>query len=359
MASETDRNDNSRSPADESLDSLPSELQLYVPAEGTPVEQPAKPAEPSYEQVPLSSLSGAARPESEQAPAAEAPSRPAKGVGLPSKVSLIALAAAAVILVSVPFVIAVLVARDDQGLSDEPKLIDMNSVQARRPDDGMVEAPVPATEALPPTRVVEVPVPRETSEADKSVSPPEPPQQGKAPGNDTMIAGAGCPNTAKQQYQAVGFYSDGADGWYARNGGSAESGCKGTFDAMPMSGKANTSDSGIFAKWTFDVSDEMTVGSCALSVYIPNDSDRRNVGATAAHYSIFNSFDQGTANVIGAKDVNQVANRGKWVSLGSYDIDQGKLSVKLHNRGEDWAGGADGEGAHIAATQIRATCTPA
>ncbi|WP_190820364.1 hypothetical protein [Saccharopolyspora pogona] len=104
-----------------------------------------------------------------------------------------------------------------------------------------------------------------------------------------------------------------------------------------MSGKAGTSDSGSFAKWTFDVSDRVTVGSCKPSVYIPNDSDRRNVGATAGHYSIFNSFEQGGANVVGVEDIKQVANRGKWVDLGEYAIDQGKLSVKLRNRGEDWA----------------------
>ncbi|MGW3470564.1 hypothetical protein ACWDKQ_19380 [Saccharopolyspora sp. NPDC000995] len=53
-----------------------------------------------------------------------------------------------------------------------------------------------------------------------------------------------------------------------------------------------------------------------------------------------------------------IVNRGKWVDLGEYAIDRGKLSVKPHNRGE-WGSGADGEGAHIVASHIRATCTAA
>ncbi|QIZ35018.1 hypothetical protein [Saccharopolyspora sp. ASAGF58] len=105
----------------------------------------------------------------------------------------------------------------------------------------------------------------------------------------------------------------------------------------PCPANAGTSDTGTFAKRSFDVSDRATVGSCKPSVYIPNDSDRRNVGATAAHTTrVFNSFEQGGANVVGVEDIKQVANRGKWVDLGEYAIDQGKLSGKPHNCGKDW-----------------------
>ncbi|MEV0699392.1 hypothetical protein AB0I53_15940 [Saccharopolyspora sp. NPDC050389] len=336
---------------------MPPELRLYVPAEDTPIES-AKPAEPSYEQVPLASLSGAARPE--PAPAAEVPPQRAKDVGLPSKVSLIALAAAAVILVSVPFVIAVLVSRDDApGLADQATQIDAEGELGLPAGEG-VEPAEPALPAEPPlTAGKEVPVRQEPTEAHKPLLPPEQPQESGPSGSDTLIAGAGCANTATEQYQAVNFYRNGAEGWYSRNGGAGDGSCRGIFDAMPMSGDANKSGPSNSAKWTFDVSAKVMVGTCALSVYIPNDSDRRNVGATSAHYSIFNSFDHSGTDVVGVKDINQVANLGKWVNLGSYKITQGKISVKLHDRGEDYAGGADGEGAHIAATQIRATCTPA
>ncbi|MGW1677055.1 hypothetical protein [Saccharopolyspora sp. NPDC002376] len=350
MASETDRN---RGPEDESLESLPPELRIYVPAEGTPVDpvEQAKPAEPSYEEVPLASLSGTAQPPQ---PAPADPS-PAKGVGLPSKFSLIALAAAAIVLVSVPFVIALLMTGDRE---DDHVAIGMNAPEPQAPGNGPL---LSAQEPPPETRVEALPA----DEGEPARTEPETPEQNpgppaiEQPTGASRVAGPGCANNAQQNYETAGYYSQGSEGWYSRSGGSTEAGCGGSFDAMPMSGKANTSDSDVFAKWTFDVSGDLKVANCALTVYIPNDGDRRNVGATAAHYSIFNSFDQGGANVIGVKDIDQVANRGQWVDLGTHRIDQGKLSVKLHNRGEDWQNGADGDGAHIAATQIRANCTAA
>ncbi|MER5393874.1 hypothetical protein [Saccharopolyspora sp. NPDC002686] len=347
MASETDPN---RGPEGESLESLPPELRIYVPAEGTPVE-PVERAEPSYEEVPLASLSGTAQPPQ---PAPAEPT-PAKGVGLPSKFSLIALAAAAIVLVSVPFVIALLMTGDRE---DEHVAIGMNAPQPQEPGNGPLlsaQEPPPETpvDALPAEQGE--PVRTEPDTPEQNAGPP-PVEQ---PTRVSLVAGPGCANNAQQKYEAVGYYSNGTEGWYTRSGGSTEAGCRGSFDAMPMSGEANTSDSQHFGKWAFDVSGDLKVADCALSVYIPNDSDRRNVGATAAHYSIFNSFDQGGANVIAVKDVDQVANLGKWVDLGTHRIDQGKLSIKLHNRGEDYKEGADGEGAHVAVTQIRANCTPA
>ncbi|SDZ16308.1 hypothetical protein SAMN05216215_104953 [Saccharopolyspora shandongensis] len=360
MASDTDRNGGAGSPEDRSLDSLPPELRLYVPAEGTPVES-AKPDEPSYEKVPLASLSGAARPE--PAPAAEVPPQRAKDVGLPSKVSLISLAAAAVILVSVPFVLAVLFSGDDETPGMIKDGVPIDAVEAIPAHEGAGD-PVPAPPAQPELTTGNDVPPAQGEEPAESGKDPLPQQDqpkasGPSGGGDTLIAGAGCSNTATEQYQAVGYHTNGSKGWYIRNGGAADGRCRGTFDAMPMSGDLDTSGPDNSAKWTFDVSGKVTTGTCALSVYIPNDSNRRNVGATKAHYSIFNSFEQGAANVIGVRDINQVTNLGRWVDLGSYKITQGKISVKLHDRGEDYAGGADGEGAHIASTQVRATCTPA
>ncbi|MEU5852134.1 hypothetical protein [Saccharopolyspora shandongensis] len=353
MASKTD--DGTWSPEDGSLGSLPPEMRVYVPPEDAPVEPPEPEAgpEPAYERVSLASLSGAARPQQETTE--DGPRKPAKGVGLPSKFSLIALAGAAVILVSVPFVVAMMVSRDDD-LSKEPALIDVETAVP-----GAIGEPVPA---LPPGKMESVPDKpakdpvRSNTPTTVTTRPSQTTSNGTAPvGTGTIIAGAGCPNTASTQYQAVGFYSNGTEGWYTRSGGSTDGGCRGTFDAMPMSGD-NKPDSGAYGKWTFDVSDKMLVGNCSLSVYIPNDSDPRDVGATAAHYSLFNSFDQGGANSVGVANINQVANRGRWTALGNVKIDQGKLSVKLQNRGVDDAEG-DGVGAHIAVSQIRVTCTPA
>ncbi|MDA3644969.1 hypothetical protein LZ318_03695 [Saccharopolyspora indica] len=351
MTSETDRNDG---PKDESLDSLPPELRIYAPAEGTPVRppEPEKPAEPSYEEVPLASLSGTAQPQ----PAPPADPRPAKRVGLPSKFSLIALAGAAVVLVSVPFVVALLMSGPRESA---PTLeIGLNASEGQP----VVAEPGPAVHPDEPVKVVPDPTPEQEpveTEPEAPALDPVPPPAEAPSGEISLVGGPGCANNARQQYQSVGYYERGADGWYTRSGGSTEAGCRGVFDSMPMSGKSNTSDSSLFSKWTFDVSADLTAASCAMSVYIPNESDRRYVGATAAHYSIFNGFDQGAANVIGVEDIDQTANRGKWVDLGTHRIDQGKLSVKLHNRGEDYAGGADGDGAHVAATQIRVTCTAA
>ena len=95
---------------EESLASLPPEMRVYRPSDDVPVRpsEPEPEPEPAYEQVPLSSLSGTPAPQrSEEVP------RRTGSRGLPSKSSLLVMAIAAVVLVSVPFALSMLLVDDE------------------------------------------------------------------------------------------------------------------------------------------------------------------------------------------------------------------------------------------------------
>ncbi|GAA4532685.1 hypothetical protein [Amycolatopsis samaneae] len=318
---------------------------------------PAEPdPEPEYEKVPLEVLSGTAG----AAAAGQAEPVTRRRGRLPSTPTLIALAGAAVVLVSVPFLITELwVAPKSDGdaavnaTDGVPALVNppVNTVPGQ-PAPGLTNAP-----GVPPggARATGQPAGPSGAPVPGTGKPEAPP----APG--PVVAGAGCPNTARASYQKAGEYAQGRAGWNSYPGGAVEAGCTGTFDAMPMAGNANGApDPQTYTRWLFDVSDVVTAGHCAVSVYIPNDGNIEHVGGVKAHYSVFRSLTTSSDNVVGVADVDQPAHLGQWVSLGGpFKIDAGKLAVKLNNSGVDWNSG-DGKAnyRHIASTQLKVSCTP-
>ncbi|MFE0022704.1 hypothetical protein [Amycolatopsis sp. NPDC059021] len=312
--------------------------------------------EPDYEKVPLEVLSGTAARTT--APEDTEPVK-AKRCRLPSTPVLIALAGAAVVLVSVPFLITEM--WDAPKAGGEVPVRSVDGVPALvAPTPGPVPGqPVPGASSAPgvPGGVPASGQPGLTNAPMTAAGQPNvPPGQAGA-----LVAGAGCANTARASYQKVGEYAKGREGWNTYQGGSADAGCSGVFDAMPMAGNSDGSpDPQTYTRWLFDVSGTVTAGRCAVSVYIPNDSNIEHVGAVKAHYSVFRSQTTSADNVVGVADIDQTAHLGQWVSLGGpFKVDTGKLAVKLNNSGIDW-NTSDGKAnyRHIASTQLKVSCSP-
>jgi len=148
-------------------------------------------------------------------------------------------------------------------------------------------------------------------------------------------SGYGCANTASQNW-----YTHNQDGaWRDTSGGLA--GCSGAALGMPTSGDPN-GKTDEYVVWWFETRPVLT-GTCAVEVYIPSTS---LAGGRPAHYHILGGRTSST--VSGAFSVDQTANRGRWVSGGTFPITGGGISVHLSNEG---AGGT-----YLGASQARVSC---
>ncbi|MFS8099762.1 hypothetical protein LFM09_21790 [Lentzea alba] len=159
-------------------------------------------------------------------------------------------------------------------------------------------------------------------------------------------AGPGCGGSTG--FSGVGSYRDGNAGWVDHG-----SGCGTAFVSIPMSGDANKDDTSAYGLWTFNTG-PVTTGTCAVSVFVPN-GDITKVGGNPTHYRVYDRFAVDKATPTGSFQVSQVANRGKWVSVGSFRVTGGKLAVQLLTRGEDWKGSTTNYAHHAAAT-VKASC---
>ncbi|WP_431676432.1 hypothetical protein [Kitasatospora sp. KL5] len=182
-------------------------------------------------------------------------------------------------------------------------------------------------------------------------APPAPPAKA-APPTYRAVAGPFCTggHTTTQQY---GWFDDGQAGWRTNTGGHAADGCNGKYTSVPMSG-APDKDDGNSVVWTFNTA-PVTTGTCRLWVYVPNSTDLKAVGGAPTYYTVQRKSAPGVGT-IGSFTVNQTGNRGRWVSVGSYPLSDGKIAVMLHNRGQDWKGGTKTY-AHHAASAVKADCT--
>jgi translation initiation factor IF-2 len=79
-----------------------------------------------------------------------------------------------------------------------------------------------------------------------------------------------------------------------------------------------------------------------VSVFVPTGNDPRDVAGRPAHYRV---------EPYGSFTVDQIANRGSWVGAGTFPVRDGRLSVTLLTRG------ANPDGEHLAAAQVRVSCT--
>ena len=163
----------------------------------------------------------------------------------------------------------------------------------------------------------------------------------------SVVAGPGC--TGRGAYDRIGYYTGGKSGWLSGRGGYTGAGCDGRFDALPMSGTTTGDDPGLFAKWTFDPGRRH---ECTVAVYTPLDHSTVHVGGDPAHYSVHRV--RGGAIMAGFH-VDQPRTLGRWVTGRSFTAD-GAFYVRLDNTGVDFAGGTRTY-RHVAAAQVRATCT--
>ncbi|MET8629444.1 hypothetical protein ABZW30_37875 [Kitasatospora sp. NPDC004669] len=164
------------------------------------------------------------------------------------------------------------------------------------------------------------------------------------------VAGLGCTGPGAH-FQEVGAFRQGTDGWVTVNsGGYSGDSCSGQYDAVPMSGDRAKDDNSTYALWTFDVG----AGSagCAVAVYVPDSSSGQQVGGAPAYYTVAGA----SGADLGSFTVDQVGRRGTWVDAGTFRPQSGPLTVRLHNRGQDWTGSGQPTHAHLAAAAVRVTC---
>ncbi|MEV4561369.1 hypothetical protein AB0K51_30895 [Kitasatospora sp. NPDC049285] len=184
-------------------------------------------------------------------------------------------------------------------------------------------------------------------------APAAPPAAPPAPATYQGLTGPWCAN-AGTDFLNYNWFDEGQTGWnVGAGGGWTADNCHGKFVAMPMSGDADQ-DMDSAMEWTFTTG-QVHSGSCRISVYIPNSSDVKLVGGTAAYYTVQNQFARG-AGTTGSFTIDQTAHRGAWVDSGSFPVTNGQLAVVLHDRGLDWSGTTKTY-AHLAASALRVNCT--
>jgi translation initiation factor IF-2 len=181
--------------------------------------------------------------------------------------------------------------------------------------------------------------------------PAQQPQGPPAPGIKAVtyegMAGRGCGSGTG--FTGVGAYSDGKSGWVNHGDG----GCGTSFVSIPMSGDANKDDTSAYGLWTFNTG-PVTVGSCAVSVFVPN-GDVTAVGGSPSVYRVYDRFAVDKGTPVGTFQVDQIGTRGRWVNVGTFRINGAKLAVQLLNRGRDWSGSTKTY-AHHAAAMVKAKC---
>ncbi|MCX4548545.1 MULTISPECIES: hypothetical protein [unclassified Streptomyces] len=168
----------------------------------------------------------------------------------------------------------------------------------------------------------------------------------------SAVGGMHCSSSAVT-YTEHGKYTDGQEGWTTHDGSYASGGCEGWYRSIPMSGDSD--DSSNWAVWNFRTGDVKS-GSCKVSVFIPNDSNVGHVGGQPTYYTVHDGTSTAGSTQLGHFTITQVSHRGQWIAAPSYKINSGVLSVKMHDRGDDWSSSSR-KNAHNAAAPIRVECT--
>ncbi|MGP3949242.1 adhesin [Streptomyces sp. 7N604] len=188
-----------------------------------------------------------------------------------------------------------------------------------------------------------------------SAEPSRKPADGDGDGDSVTYAawaGHGCDSPAKGGYQEIGRYYDGVEGWYTvDSGGYDEGACDGSFAAVPMSG-SRTDDHDNRALWWWSVGGDSD--KCAVGVYVPWSSDARDVGGDPTTYEVLSDPDD-RDSAYASFEIDQAASLGLLVNAGTYTVKDGRIAVKMLDRGQDW----DAHGptyAHHAAGQMKVTC---
>ncbi|MEU7060999.1 adhesin [Streptomyces sp. NPDC046197] len=177
------------------------------------------------------------------------------------------------------------------------------------------------------------------------------PARGPAPADYSAWVGHGCPSGTYGGYAEYGRYSDGMEGWYTVDQGGYDGGsCDGSFAAVPMSG-SRTQDHDNGALWWWSVG--RAYDTCAIGVFVPS-GDSTDVGGDPTTYRVL-SDPQDESSAYATFQIDQRANRGRLVDAGTYRVQDGRIAVRLLDRGQDWNDNGPTY-THHAAAQMRITC---
>ncbi|WP_406136922.1 hypothetical protein [Streptomyces sp. NBC_01089] len=179
--------------------------------------------------------------------------------------------------------------------------------------------------------------------------------QGSQVSSAMLFSAVGGPHCSSSSvtYEERGAYTDDQEGWTTHDGSYASGGCTGRYRSMPMSG-SSSKDSDNSVIWVFHTG-KVTSGSCKVSVYIPDDGVVRHVGGQPSYYTVHDGT-TGNDTQLGSFRITQVSHRGQWVGASTYKISKGLLTVKLHDRGDDWSSSSR-DNAHHAVSSVRVECT--
>jgi translation initiation factor IF-2 len=174
----------------------------------------------------------------------------------------------------------------------------------------------------------------------------------KPPATYSAVGGPYCSSNSSTGFQRHGKYTDGQKGWTTHVGQFTGSGCDGHYVSIPMSG-SSSSDYSSWVVYTFSTG-AVHSGTCTVSVYVPDDHNVLHVGGHPSYYTVYDAIGA-SGSSIGHFKVAQTSHLGSWVSGGTYRVTDGRLSIKLHDRGIDYTSGY--EEAHHAAAAIKVSCT--
>ncbi|MET7900575.1 adhesin [Streptomyces sp. NPDC005336] len=171
------------------------------------------------------------------------------------------------------------------------------------------------------------------------------------PAHYSAWAGHGCSSGAHGGYGEYGRYTDGSEGWYTVDYGGYDGGsCDGSYAAVPMSG-SRTEDHDNSALWWWSVGPGHD--TCTIGVFVPN-GDSTDVGGDPTTYRVL-SDPQDEDSAYATFQVDQRANRGRLVDAGTYRVEDGRIAVRMLDRGQDWNDNGPTY-AHHAAGQMKVTC---
>ncbi|MFF3985246.1 hypothetical protein [Streptomyces sp. NPDC001601] len=188
-------------------------------------------------------------------------------------------------------------------------------------------------------------------------------------GPDCAASSDGSTGFAAYGY-STGTDADGTTAWtQSDSGGYTGEACAGGYLSMPVSGKADGYSASRYALWKYDFSSHFTVASCRVSSYVPTNSSRTRVGGSPAYFYYYDDdYTAGTAVSAGAGadkepkalggflvDQTGKAHQGRWYTSPAFTVRTGRVTVRLVDAGAERADAA--EGVHVAAAQLRLTCT--
>ncbi|WP_399083907.1 hypothetical protein ACGH2B_03545 [Streptomyces sp. BBFR2] len=175
----------------------------------------------------------------------------------------------------------------------------------------------------------------------------------------TALTGYGCPSTPTAGvWLKDANFNKKREGWVkSGTGGYTGSGCNGRYVSVPMSGSATQYDPAQYVLWKFNYTAKIKGAAvCRLSVYIPNNPKTLYVGGHPAHYAIYDS-DRSGGKVTASFGIDQINNRGRWLSPGTFKATSGHVTLRMFNTGVDYT--AATKYAHDVAGPVQINCVPA